>query len=1125
MAFAFRIHEPQNNRSPQPISPTVMTDGWTQTGYVDGTLLENISINNASGKSGTSIPSIFARMFLFEGAFQLFQGKSLDMINTPPDSLKAEAALISECLDMLEFLFQHGADRKLVIKRWSSAQQIQALRTSHQKKEHTRLAQVLDDEIKNYPDFANIFLFYWCESTPESTTPQEFLIGGTSPMTLVFTSPNWKKILEHYGFHFNRTGDASRLFDTTDIRSLSQREETFKNMLYSLRMAFHQQLQTQAKFFEKYIEISYNGEPDNAEVLRMGANPANFFQTYDSLVDSNGNAVVTGGIPICYMPIKVVSGYEIVPTVDRYQYKYTDSKGQARVIPTPLMLDENGLTDVPYIGKSFWNPDSCIINEAEVKGQKLHERVLPGGMGIQYPFLIWSDFLEDKILKVPYDINGENFVTAANGESNYLLPVKRTFFNYFQIDDLKQRVSLVVRENEVEVNLRIPIKNNIRPEIVIKHTYTQKYIKDFSFTMGFFPFYRTGGNDMYKVLSVVEGEQNYSADFYNVDGRNIHAAPAIRTKADTLIPESRYYSINNAFDIVEVRSDQHNCAGLIIPNMTNCTMGGATFEFAVDFGTTNTYIAYKNAPDATPETLEFGGQDKQVVYLFKAVKGNLQSMFKNNVNREFSPAAIGMNEPFHFPTITATCELIDKQPVLFDSASIGFQMMHETINNLTRQGTKYTTQLKWLLEQDTANPHNNDLILAYFKHILWMLKNKAIQNGGNDHFILRLTFPQTMNNTMKDALVQLWNSAKQQLNLECEIDASLSESLSPYNVMVNDIQTNNFLNIDIGGGTNDMLFVNRNNNGQLVSANYSSAKFAGDDLWSDGVGAIKERHLRNGFAEFVLRKIDSQKDSYPSDTISKLNALKTNANTSGDIMSFLFSCDDIFHTSAAIRENKQLFSCVFIHYMALMYYVARQIRKLGINIPNHISFTGMGSKYLNLISSDPGQINNLTKLLLQKFTGMTVPSVFTIRNNVNNAKEITAKGAITVPREEFVIANDKLHAVVDYGFDTDLQLTYADVRKEDVQNKVLIEYNNFLGVLTDHDIATYLYDGWQITIPQELIQLLRNNAKNSYNTIAMLTPNLEGVKVSETLFFWPLKIALINCINTISQGQQGQQNN
>ena len=89
---------------------------------------------------------------------------------------------------------------------------------------------------------------------------------------------------------------------------------------------------------------------------------------------------------------------------------------------------------------------------------------------------------------------------------------------------------------------------------------------------------------------------------------------------------------------------------------------------------------------------------------------------------------------------------------------------------------------------------------------------------------------------------------------------------------------------------------------------------------------------------------------------------------------------------------------------------------------------------------------------------MTVPSVFTIRNNVNNAKEITAKGAITVPREEFVIANDKLHAVVDYGFDTDLQLTYADVRKEDVQNKVLIEYNNFLGVLTDHDIATYLYD-------------------------------------------------------------------
>ena len=84
------------------------------------------------------------------------------------------------------------------------------------------------------------------------------------------------------------------------------------------------------------------------------------------------------------------------------------------------------------------------------------------------------------------------------------------------------------------------------------------------------------------------------------------------------------------------------------------------------------------------------------------------------------------------------------------------------------------------------------------------------------------------------------------------------------------------------------------------------------------------------------------------------------------------------NTSAIIKGQRYLYSIVFIHYAALMYNVARLINKLGIDIPDNLSFTGMGSKYINLISSDSNVIRDLTKLLLEKYTGKKVNDAFSI---------------------------------------------------------------------------------------------------------------------------------------------------
>lgn len=76
MAYAFRIHEPKKVGAPGPASADTMA-GWTETGHIVGNLLGNIPLGLSNNKMGTSIPSLFARIFLFEGAFQTLRGQIL----------------------------------------------------------------------------------------------------------------------------------------------------------------------------------------------------------------------------------------------------------------------------------------------------------------------------------------------------------------------------------------------------------------------------------------------------------------------------------------------------------------------------------------------------------------------------------------------------------------------------------------------------------------------------------------------------------------------------------------------------------------------------------------------------------------------------------------------------------------------------------------------------------------------------------------------------------------------------------------------------------------------------------------------------------------------------------------
>ncbi len=1106
-AYAFRIHEPKTNDAGVTPTAAATMNGWTQTNHISEALLENIAINNVNGKIGTSIPSIFARIHLFNVAFQSFNGKGYGVLSNPPQTLKMEATLVSECFDLLEFLFQHGRDNKLKVKRWNAATQIAALRAAGNDN-HTRLAQVLEDEIAHTTGLQDIYLFYW------EHLGEEILIGGTSPFTLVFTSPNWKRTMNDKQLGFASAGGGTALF-TGNTTFLNNRDADFVEMIYALYVAFNTILPAQAQYFNSYLGVLFaNYNNMNAITNEFGGNPAVFYSKYVSVRDIDGGNVVAYQLPLCYKQIKVVSGYEIVPTSDRYKQHIPAGEEQH----IPLMLDRNGLTGVTYIGHTQWNSTTCQIDEPVIRRQELHQRQLPGGMGVVYPFLIWSDLLEDKIVKVPFAIDKDKFITATVGDAHYLLPLRRKFFDYFNISDVETMVSVTANGNAVTVTVNVPLNNNIHSQFIISHQYNEEDIVSAVMTLGVFPFYKTGNNDRYSILKC--SRSSLSASFYDVTGTQVMAQDNVRTQETTATYQTRYYDINGTFDIIEINDNSNNQTwhALVIPKLEEITQGNENFVFAVDFGTSNTHIAYTKG-NAAPRSLEFTGSEQQTVYLHTGSIGELllQNMSENYISREFAPKTIGKGERFSLPTTSAVCELnpVSGQSALFGTVSAGFNMMYEQTQF---DNARYITQLKWLLEQNAADAHNTAIIKLYFKQILWMLKNKALQDGGSTNFEVRLTFPETMIAPLKNAIINCWQDAQNDLQLNgCIIAPDYSESIAPYNVLLPKFGASSFLNIDIGGGTHDMLFVNRDNAGNLISSNFSSTRFAGNDLWGDGMALTNPPTLRNGFAEILYKYIDGNRNHYDSQSLQTLDLLRNGvANTSSDIMGYLFSNERIFNTTNFIRNNQTAYSIVFIHYMALMYHVARLIKKQNVGIPNYISFTGMGSKYINIISPNAADIKDLTKMLLEKYVGKMAPQDFTIIANIAEAKEITAKGTLTTPIGTYVIPDGTITETVDYGFDTNRAITYNEVRSNEIQENVMQEYNKFLSTLTDKAIFDYIHQKYGLTMSDEVIKTLKSKAQNSYNSLATAIPESYAAhSLRETLFFYPLKEALIDCTQLI----------
>ena len=202
--------------------------------------------------------------------------------------------------------------------------------------------------------------------------------------------------------------------------------------------------------------------------------------------------------------------------------------------------------------------------------------------------------------------------------------------------------------------------------------------------------------------------------------------------------------MNSAFDIIQ--ADFNGAKGIIMPLFVRKKLGTEQMVFCVDFGTTNTHIAYAKEGEA-PKDLSFGwNNDRQVISLFD--EG--WPFYKIPRMREFAPVAIGGDgnddETPKFPIRSTVCVSKDwlnstnaRVCNIFANANIGFYYLNEMETD--RAKNAYRTNIKW-----ASDPKSILMKGTYFEEIMWLLKNKAVMDNCSLDFKFYFTYPQSMNN-------------------------------------------------------------------------------------------------------------------------------------------------------------------------------------------------------------------------------------------------------------------------------------------------------------------------------------------------------------------------------------------
>ena len=232
------------------------------------------------------------------------------------------------------------------------------------------------------------------------------------------------------------------------------------------------------------------------------------------------------------------------------------------------------------------------------------------------------------------------------------------------------------------------------PDILFSRTYSKAKgtVVECRSDIGIYPFYQVADSDLndYTILLAnrIERDKNkeelalhfFSLKNFAADEMHLENSPLVGSVFDSgATATSKYYRLKMAFDFMEMTYHFDDigsqCRGLILPDFSSRTYNKGnmikSFTFALDFGTSNTHIAWMGNGEALPRPFEIEPADQQMVLLNEPLNttdlSNKYAAYGRFpeidliLRREFLPAVITSkdNADVSFPFKTASCEVID----------------------------------------------------------------------------------------------------------------------------------------------------------------------------------------------------------------------------------------------------------------------------------------------------------------------------------------------------------------------------------------------------------------------------------------------------------------------------------
>lgn len=427
---------------------------------------------------------------------------------------------------------------------------------------------------------------------------------------------------------------------------------------------------------------------------------------------------------------------------------------------------------------------------------------------------------------------------------------------------------------------------------------------------------------------------------------------------------SKYYELfNTSFDaiMIRLRFDERIFSGVIIPKFKHAVKTDNKYTYAVDFGTTNTYISRRAAGEANvPEQLTM--DDTMVAYLHskedtmqKSLINRWESMpfveAEQALQTEFLPSFID-GVKYKFPLRTAMTQRLQAVDTLdlFGNTNIDF-LFEKSIP----YGDNYVrTNIKWDEKDDDDR--------LFIRELLMIIRADILSSGGDIRQTNIVWFrPLSFRLKQKENYERIWKEeTKRILDIPANQVHCYTESEAPY-YYYHEKRTfeenRSVVVIDIGGGSTDIVHFSGN---KLTLAN--SVHFGCDVLWSGGFNRMVNDHIANGVYAYCRDKI-----SFKDEALQLMNDIMCQAGSkyaTNDIINFWISNDAESKVSDMFRSTfKPLF---LYHYVATIFYLAQMLKSRNIECPTAITFSGNGSRYIDeYLTSSPELLEEITMIVLR----------------------------------------------------------------------------------------------------------------------------------------------------------------